>query len=89
MKRKPRRGEVVCRCGAYKFPHRQFGGWCDGMIIVGQVFDSYHRSCRDCHLLDTSEGRECEVLQGREPATMCPEVQEYIQFNEIRLCKRK
>ena len=50
MKRKRRVGEVICRCGAYRFPHRMMGGRCDGGALVYKTFEEQAwGSCRDCH----------------------------------------
>ena len=78
MKRKRRPGEVVCRCGAYTFPHRMMGGACEGKKWA---------SCRDCMLRETSEeeGHRCQVLDGREPPMECPDLQEVVQYERIRL----
>lgn len=79
--RKRREGEVVCRCGAYKFPHRMMGGRCNGGAFVEQVFET-RRGCRDCHFLDA---HTCEVVEGRESAMRCPELEETIRYNNIKL----
>jgi hypothetical protein len=91
MKRKPRKGEVVCRCGSYPFPHRQLGGNCDGSIFVSAYFqEQMHRDCRDCHLREVVEDGGnyevvCQAQEGREPSTMCPGLQEHISFHDIKL----
>lgn len=89
-RRKRRQGEVVCTCGAYRFPHRQMGGRCDGGTFVSRHFDQHLWSCRrDCMLAvwqeETGEMR-CQVLDGLERKyTSCPALQEHIQFNEIKI----
>lgn len=91
MKRKVRKGELVCRCGAYRFPHRQMGGACDGGAFVQKFFDLHlNRDCRNCHLieeLETEFGCEtiCQALDGRESFLRCPALEDHIRFNEIPL----
>lgn len=85
MKRKQREGEVICRCGAYKFPHRMMGGSCKGLRYVSEFFDSQcWGECRGC-ILHENEGDGCQVLQGREKSIECPALQEKIDFERIRL----
>lgn len=79
--RKRRPGEEVCRCGAYRFPHRMMGGKCDGGAFIEAVFE-LRRDCRDCHFLD---GHECEVLQGRETNMRCPALEEHVRYHGIKL----
>lgn len=81
MSRKRREGEVVCSCGAYRFPHRMMGGKCNGGAFVDQVFET-RRECRDCHFLDA---HVCEVAEGRESARRCPALEEFIRFNNVKL----
>ena len=89
MSRKARKGEVVCRCGAYKFPHRQMGGACDGSIVVARYFEAQMwGGCRDCHLREEGDDDcaiTCQVLEGRERSIQCPALQEHIQYEEIPL----
>lgn len=86
-RRKRRLGEVVCRCGAYKFPHRLLGGRCDGGHIVYETFQNgLWSTCKDCHFLDEHEGvMLCQVLEGQDKVIYCPELQEVIRYNEVRL----
>jgi hypothetical protein len=49
-----------------------------------------HRACLDCHLREVIEDSEtyevvCQAGEGREPSTMCPGLQEHIDFNGIKL----
>ena len=87
MKRKRRSGEVICRCGAYPFPHRMMGGACDGGAFVQAVFDNgLWGVCRGCNLLVERDGvMVCQALDGLEPLRNCPELDEYIQFEGIQL----
>jgi hypothetical protein len=97
MKRKSRPGEVICWCGVYRrkdgrpFPHRQLGGACNGGAFVYAYFqEQMHRACLDCHLREVIEDSEtyevvCQAGEGREPSTMCPGLQEHIDFNGIKL----
>ncbi len=83
-KRKPRVGEVVCRCGAYPFPHRQFGGRCAS--DVADVTWANHQSdvCRDCRLFDR-ERYECQYLSGLETMHEAECITEHVRYHEIKL----
>ncbi len=87
-RRKRRPGEVVCRCGAYRFPHRMMGGACDGRIFVARIFaDQMWTGCRDCFFLEADDdgNRRCQVVDGREDALQCPVLDGTIRFEGIRL----
>src|SRR5690242_7037254 len=81
MKRKHRKGEVVCRCGAYGFPHRMMGGACSGGAFVETTREAM-RECKGCTFDD--EG-ECQVVQGRDTTVQCPALQDFIRYHDIRL----
>lgn len=81
-KRKARAGEVVCRCGAYPFPHRQFGGRCISDVLTS-TWES-QRGCRGCRMFDP-ERHECQALQGLEHWIYGDCMEEHIRSNEIRL----
>lgn len=88
MRRKPRKGEVVCRCGVYRFPHRQLGGACNGGAFVSTYFDEQmHGGCRDCHFLTRSDDGDirCEVLDGRDSLLNCPALSDHIRYHSIPL----
>lgn len=82
MKRKARKGEFVCRCGAYKFPHRFTGGRCSGYYLVSEYWDTHWGSgaCKTCN--SCNEG-SCDVFDGREVVGECEAFQEFIRVNEI------
>lgn len=63
------------------------GGRCDGGALVYKTFEEQmHGSCRDCHFLITEEyPHHCQVLEGQDKIIHCPELQEFIRYNEIRL----
>lgn len=63
------------------------GGACDGGAFVQRTFEGQmYGSCRGCHFVEDSErGRECQVLEGRDTCVQCPELQDYLRYNEIRL----
>lgn len=77
----------MCKCGAYKFPHRMMGGQCDGVAFVSKYFDRQRwAECRSCMLFDPDEPENpCQVLLGLEPPTQCQGLQELIQYESIRL----
>lgn len=74
-----RRHQVTCRCSAYDFPHRFGGGACNGIRIVEENCGG--NLCQYCHLMNNG----CEVLKGQESPKECAYVQDFIEFNEIRL----
>lgn len=76
--------ETVCNCPSYRFPHRKFGGRCSGSDIIEENYGS--QECRDCIL---NENGYCEVESGQEKTTECPLVQEFIQFNEVKIWNPK
>ena len=52
MARRKRKGEYVCNCYAYKFPHRMFGGRCSGHAWVEALWETTYGTsvCEDCAL---------------------------------------
>lgn len=81
MKRKRRNGEVVCRCGAYRFPHRFLSGDCDGSGYVQEIYEPWS-TCKGCNFLE--DGITCVVLDGREPVYHCPELQEFERYEGVK-----
>jgi len=66
------------------------GGRCDGGCFVENFFERNLQSeCLDCvHRVETDyDGYrvECQALQGLEPATICPALQEHIRYHGIKL----
>ena len=85
-RRKARKGEVVCRCGAYRFPHRQFGGACISDVLSTTWEREIWGKCRDCRLFEQrDEGPICAALDGREHWIRGDCMAEHIQQHEIRL----
>ncbi|HET8686851.1 MAG TPA: hypothetical protein VFM18_09320 [Methanosarcina sp.] len=89
MKRKARKGEFVCSCRAYKFPHRFGGGRCTGAFIAEQTWNENFGTgnCADCVNLNNDNIPYCEVVEGQEKITECPVWQEFVQFNEVKIYK--
>lgn len=89
MSRKRRVGEYVCRCGAYRFPHRMMGGRCDGGAFVADTFENQKwGACRDCTMCEfvPEEGENrCQVLDGRDTTMQCPELAEHVRYEGIKL----
>ncbi len=74
-------------CGAYRFPHRQLGGACDGGAYVESYFDDHmHSDCRDCphHHRDDEGQLHCQVLEGQDRLANCPALEDYIRFEGIK-----
>lgn len=65
------------------------GGRCNGGAFVHAFFEQQMwGTCRDCIHRNYSEeeGRiECAAVEGIEPPSECPELQDHIRFNGIRL----
>lgn len=61
------------------------GGRCDGGAVVHATFER-GVECKDCHFRAWQDGvLICEVLEGQDKVIHCPEVQETIRYNSIRL----
>ena len=65
------------------------GGRCDGGALVSDTFENHmHDKCRDCmsRVYVEEEGLiRCQVLDGTEKTVLCPELHQFIRYNEIRL----
>ena len=85
LPRKKRKGEFVCDCPAYKFPHRFGGGKCTGFKVVSDHWSTYFGHCDDCQSCNSLDGAVCQVMQGVERETECQVFQEFIDYEEIRL----
>ena len=84
MGRKARKGEEVCECAAYRFPHRLFGGKCAFGTWVAGYFDLSKRECRNCMNFDPME-MDCQCCSGVESPIHCPELRDYIRYGGITL----
>lgn len=89
MPRRRRAGEVVCRCGAYKFPHRWMGGDCNGGAFVSSLWERTcgGGECRGCPLIDEGGDGEriCQVVAGIEEIMQCPELADAVRFEGVKL----
>jgi hypothetical protein len=75
--------EVVCNCGAYSYPHRFGGGYCNGISLVEFFWEK--GMCGDCRFRDNSDWDNCpfcQVLHGREKVVECEQLQEFLRANE-------
>lgn len=92
-KRARRKGEFICDCTAYKFPHRFSGGKCNGNFIVEETWNKNYGlcgSCENCNLVNKTDSVPyCEVLEGQEPENECPDWQEFVEFNEIIIYEKR
>jgi len=84
-KRKKRKGEFVCDCNAYKFPHRFGGGKCHGTSIVSEHWNLYWGHCEECEGCNSFVNGQCEVDMGLEKESECQVFQEFVNYNEIKL----
>lgn len=84
MSRKKRAGEVVCQCGAYPFPHRQFGGRCISDVMSKAWANHSFDKCRDCRMHEVrDDGPACAALDGRESFHEAECIVEHVQYHEI------
>lgn len=74
-----KRRQVTCQCRAYEFPHRFGGGACNGIAIVESNVGG--ALCQYCHLMNDG----CEVLKGQEDARECAYVQDFAEYNEVKI----
>jgi len=91
-KRKSRKGEYVCDCKAYQFPHRHSGGRCDGQEFVEEFWEGSWGSgvCSTCNSLEKEDyGMNCQVVSGTESPDNCRAYQEFIEINEIKVYQKR
>lgn len=56
----------ICRCKAYKFPHR-VGGKCNGSAFAKAYFEFDRDLCSLCNCYDdNNQPTSCDVVDGRE-----------------------
>jgi hypothetical protein len=67
-RKRNRKFEIVCKCGAYKFPHRMTGGRCTGARWAEQEWLNGNRDCKHCVC---NAGSHCEVAEGQERIDNC------------------
>lgn len=84
MSRKRRKGEYLCHCHAYKFPHRFGGGRCDGFWLVVEQWENNYGGGA-CHHCNSRDNHECDVYGGKENINECPVYQDFIRYNEIKI----
>jgi len=69
--------QVICRCNAYRFPHRLGGGRCSGLLWA----DSYNKHERDlCGSCNSNVNGICEVAEGIESIRECEGFQEHLRM---------
>ena len=91
-RRRSRRPQYTCRCGAYHFPHRFGGGRCTGLWIAEEQWEKSWGSgdCRHCLCCNRTEAVPyCEVVVGQEVVEECPVYQEFVHFHEITKKRRR
>ena len=85
MARKKRKGEYICECSAYRFPHRFGGGRCTGVFLVQNHWEEYYGGSTECRACPIREYWGCPILEGVEQPQHCMVWQEFVRVNEIRL----
>lgn len=80
--RKHRKGEYVCNCSAYHFPHRWGGGRCSPFRWVAAYWETYMGGavCASCHCYAFGE---CQVDVGIEDAAQCAALEDFVLDEEI------
>lgn len=53
----------ICKCKAYRFPHKLGGGKCDGLAFTEYNFQFNREHCQYCNC---NSGTYCEVSTGQE-----------------------
>ena len=61
-KRKRNDQRPICRCKAYKFPHK-IGGKCKGITFATFYFYNVKQLCNECNCLSNNN---CDVVDGLE-----------------------
>lgn len=86
-----RKGEYVCYCSAYKFPHRFTGGRCSGYDFSQEYWEAHYGAgdCTHCPCFNSREGYECEVVTGQERVSQCRAFQEFVHVNEVIIYKKR
>jgi hypothetical protein len=72
VRKRKRRFQITCRCGAYKFPHRLGGGKCSGSDWAGSCFLFNSDECGTCNC---NNNGVCEVATGQESVKECQAVE--------------
>jgi len=86
--RRARKGEQVCHCHAYGFPHRFGSGRCHGASLVEEQWEATYGTglCAECNALAVVDGISCcQVIEGQEKVVVCPAWQDFVLSNEVRL----
>lgn len=78
-----RSGEYTCTCGIYHFPHRMFGGRCNGSLYIEKYW-SEHYGAGACNICSCFVDGVCQVLLGQEHVKYCNALQEFVEYNEIK-----
>lgn len=86
--RKKRKGEHVCRCSAYRFPHRFGGGKCTGFVVVSEHWQTYFGHCDECQTCNSLDSVMCQVVEGIEKENKCEVFNYFVDNEEIRLLGR-
>lgn len=82
-RRKHRKGEVTCfDCGAYRFPHRQFGGKCTGRRWVLRYWarEPHGTHCGGCAAYELAA---CQVVEGLEAAHHGECLMDHVRSEEV------
>lgn len=91
MARRSRKGEVVCTCKAYPFPHRLMGGDCVGRRIVVRYWnENCWSECQNCMAFehDPDDGYQCQVVNGQEETWYCQGLLEVLHYEEVPVPRR-
>ena len=75
-RRRRRKPQVTCWCGAYEFPHRITGGKCSGAAWADYYFIYVKEECELCNC---NYGGGCDVADGREEISNCDGFEDYFK----------
>ncbi len=74
---------IVCKCTAYKFPHRLSGGKCTGQEWAGSYVDINRAECEQCNNFNNYL---CEVSTGGASIKSCEGVERLNGYKNIAEC---
>ena len=84
--RVPRKGEFVCNCDVYKFPHRFYGGRCRGDWIPISVWHENYGGgiCKTCNM--NNDGF-CAVVEDLDESVEGDCFMDFVHYNGITINK--
>ena len=86
--RKPRKGEFVCDCRAYAFPHRFLSGDCTGEYIAHETWERNYGGgiCKTCSV---HYNNQCDVVESSDGIRDGECFLEFVNYNGIKIYSRE